>query len=168
MEAPEAIFKRRSIRKYSGRPVEREKIMKLLESAMAAPSAGNQQPWLFYVADSDEMKKKIMDSHPYSKMLAEATCAIVVCGDLTKEKYKNYWPIDCSAATQNILITATALGLGAVRFGVYPREERVSGIKKVFDMPAHIMPLSIVSVGYPGEEKPPSNRFDPSRIFFEK
>ena len=97
---------------------------------MAAPSAGNQQPWHFIVIDDREILSEIPKFHPYSKMLNEASCAIVVCGDVTLQRFEGYWVQDCSAATQNMLLMATELGLGSVWLGAYPREERVEALKK--------------------------------------
>ena len=94
--------------------------------------------------------------------------AILICGDLKSEKHKGYWVQDCSAATQNLLVAAQAKGLGAVWLGVYPREDRVAGIRKVLGLPEHIVPLSLIPVGHKGEEKPPANRYDPSRVHHDR
>ena len=164
MEAMDAILSRRSIRKYTEQPVSDEAIHELLKAAMSAPSAGNQQPWQFLVIRERSILDEIPKYHPYSAMLKEASVAILVCGDLKSEKHKGYWVQDCSAATQNLLVAAQAKGLGAVWLGVYPREDRVAGIRKVLGLPEHIVPLSLIPVGYKGEEKPPANRYDPSRV----
>ena len=110
----------------------------------------------------------VTEVHPYSGMLKEAELAIVVCADLDKEKHQGYWPQDCAAATENILIEAQHLGLGAVWLGVYPREDRVKGVKKLLDLPERIIPLSIIPIGYPSEKKGPAERFDKSRIHFDR
>lgn len=94
--------------------------------------------------------------------------AILVCGDLQLEKIRGYWVQDCSAATENILIAANAKGLGAVWLGVYPIERRVTGIKKLLDLPENVIPFSIVSIGYPAVKKPPANRYDNSRIHYNR
>jgi nitroreductase len=135
---------------------------------MAAPSAENQQPWEFIVVTDKEILNNITKIHPYSQMLREAALVIIVCADLAKEINTGYWVQDCAAATENILIEAKYLGLGSVWLGVYPREERVTGIKKLFNLPEEVMPLSIVSIGYPAEEKEPSDRYDESRIHINK
>jgi nitroreductase len=162
------IFERRSIRKYSGKSVSDPDIEKLLKAAMAAPSAGNQQPWEFVVIKDKSIMNAVTEVHPYSSMIKEAELAIVVCADLDKEKHQGYWPQDCAAATENILIEAQYLGLGAVWLGVYPREDRVKGIKKLLDLPESIIPLSILPIGYPAEQKGPADRFDRSRIHFDR
>ena len=164
MEAMEAIFSRRSIRKYTEQPVPDESVKELLEAAMSAPSAGNQQPWHFVVIKDRGILDEIPNYHPYSVMLKEASVAILICGDLKSEKHKGYWVQDCSAATENLLISVEAKGLGAVWLGVYPREDRVDGIRKLLGLPEHIIPLSLIPVGFKGEEKPPANRYDASKV----
>ena len=159
-----AIIERRSIRKYSGKPVEKSIIDILLKSAMYAPSARNQQPWHFIVIDDRSLLNSIMKVHPYAAMLSEAEAAILVCGDEHLELSKGYWSVDCAAATQNLLLAAHAMGLGAVWLGVYPRQERLEGIRRIFDLPGHVHPFSLVSLGYPEESKEIPERFKPERI----
>ena len=158
------IFERRSIRKYSKLSISDSDIDNLLRAAMSAPSAGNQQPWEFILIKDKNIMSDITKIHPYSQMLKEAQLAIVVCADLDKEKHSGYWVQDCSAATENILIEAQHLGLGSVWLGVYPREDRVTGLKEILNLPERVIPLSIISLGYPAEKKGPSNRFDKLRI----
>ena len=162
------IFERRSIRKYSKLPITDSDIENLLRAAMAAPSAGNQQPWEFILIKDKKILADITKVHPYSQMLKEAQLAIVVCADLDKEKHGGYWVQDCSAATENILIEAQHLGIGSVWLGVYPREDRVKGIKELLKLPLRVIPLSIISLGYPAEKKEPSNRYDNLRIHINK
>jgi nitroreductase len=160
----EAIMTRRSIRHYIRRNVDKSQIELLLKSAMYAPSANNQQPWHFIVMDKPDLFGKIMKVHPYAKMLSEAGAAILVCGDENLERSKGYWPVDCSAATQNILLAAHSLGLGAVWLGVYPRRERMDGMRGIFNLPGNIQPFSLVSIGYPAEKKEVPERFKEERI----
>ncbi|HZJ58054.1 MAG TPA: nitroreductase family protein [Clostridia bacterium] len=162
------IFKRRSIRAYTDRTVPDELIEKVLRAGMAAPSAGNQQPWHFVVIDDRNTLNEIPKIHPHSDMLREASHAIVVCGDIPSQKYEGYWVQDCSAATQNMLLMATELGLGSVWLGVYPIEDRIEALKNLFGMPDEVIPLCIVSIGYPAETKEPEDRFDASRIHKNK
>ncbi len=164
MEVIEAILTRRSIRKYSREKITDNQIEIILKAAMYAPSAMNQQPWHFIVIDDREKLNLIMEVHPYSKMLKEAGLAILVCGDERLQLSKGYWVVDCGAATQNLLLAAHGIGLGAVWLGVHPREERKSGIRKIFHLPDHIQPFSLISIGYPAEEKPVPERFKPERI----
>ncbi len=164
MEVIEAILTRRSIRKYSREKVTGNQIEIILKAAMYAPSAMNEQPWHFIVIDDREKLNLIMEVHPYSKMLKEAGLAILVCGDERLQLSKGYWVVDCGAATQNLLLAAHGIGLGAVWLGVHPREERKSGIRKIFHLPDHVQPFSLISIGYPAEEKPVPQRFKPERI----
>ncbi len=162
MDALEAIFTRRSIRKYTDEPVTEEKIKTLLEAGMNAPSANNRQPWHFIVVDERERLNAIMEVHPYSKMLAQAPLAIIVCGDITRSE--RYWQQDCAAATENLLLAARALGLGSVWLGVYPKEDRTKGITKIFNLPKNIRPLCVIAVGHPAEEAGCVERYDPSKV----
>jgi nitroreductase len=125
-----AILNRRSIRKYKDIKVSDETIEQLLKAGMAAPSAGNEQPWEFVVLRDKEIMKKITEIHPYSQMLLSTDAAIVVCGDESKEVFKGFWVQDCSAAAENILIAAEDMGLGAVWLGVYPMADRVDAYKR--------------------------------------
>jgi len=163
-----SILTRRSIRKYTGKEVTDEQLKELLKAGMSAPSAGNEQPWHFIIIRSKETFEKIMKVHPYSKMLAEASAAIAVCGDESRQIHEGYWVQDCSAATENILIQANDMGLGAVWLGVYPRTDRVEAIKKILELPPEITPLCLISIGYPAETKEPANRYDEKRIHYEK
>jgi len=159
-----SIFTRRSIRRYTDAPVPEEMLEKILRAGMAAPSAGNEQPWHFVVLTDKNILREIPKFHPYSHMLNHANLAIVVCGDLSAQKYEGYWVQDCSAATQNMLLMAEELGLGSVWLGVYPTEDRVKGMKKLLGLPENIVPFSILPIGYPDEKKDPVDRFNPSRI----
>lgn len=164
MDAMEAILTRRSVRSYADAPVSDSVVKGLLEAAMSAPSAGNQQPWQFICVTDREILSAITRVHPYSGMLAQAPLAIVVCGDLSRERFQGYWVQDCSAATQNLLIAARALELGAVWLGVYPLEDRVEGLRKIFGLPESIVPLCVVSVGYPAVAQGPADRYDGRRV----
>jgi len=172
MEEPidgfETIITRRSIRKYKKRPISQEIIRKLLQAASSAPSAGNQQPWHFVILDDRKILNVIHTFHPSAKMLFSADKAILVCGDLHLEKFKGYWMVDCAAATENILLAAHTLGLGACWLGLYPREGRMAGMKKLLHLPSHIIPFAVVSLGYPDEIKPREDRYDQSRIHHNK
>jgi nitroreductase len=162
------IFERRSIRKYTGEDISDESIKELLKAAMAAPSAGNQQPWDFIVVKDRTVLNEIPKVHQYAQMLREAPLAIIVCGSLDREKHKGYWMQDCAAAIENMLIEAQFLGLGAVWLGVYPREDRVAGIKKLLEIPENVMPLAVISIGYPAESKEASQRYDEKKVHINK
>lgn len=160
----EVILSRRSIRKYTDRTVEEATLETLLRAGMSAPSAHDQRPWEFLLVDDRETLHAITLFHPYSKMLHKASAAIVVCGHTTNIKSTRFWPQDCAAATMNILLAAHALGVGSVWLGVYPMEHLVSKVRALLDVPEDVTPFSIVSLGYPAEEKEPSKRYDPARV----
>jgi len=164
MDTFEAIFNRRSIRKYMDKRISDESIELIIKSAMYAPSAGNSQPWQFIVVDSAEKKREIADFHNHGKMIARCSHAIVVCADKKLEKYEGRFMLDCSAATQNILLAATALGIGSVWVGLYPVQSRMDGITKICRLPDNLIPMCITALGYPDESKESENRFKPERI----
>ncbi len=168
MDAIDAILTRRSIRRYRNEALPDLVIYELLRTAMAAPSAGNEQPWHFVVINDRHTLDQITQIHPYAQMLKEAPVAILVCGDTAIEKHKGFWVQDCSAATENILISACAKELGAVWLGVYPREERVNGLKKLLNIPGNVVPFALVALGYPAEEKHREDRYNIDRIHLEK
>jgi nitroreductase len=163
-----AILRRRSIRKYTQDTIPDDVIKKLFEAGMSAPSAGNQRPWHFVVIKDKEALVKLADASPYSKMTKDAPMAILVCGDLELESHKGYWVQDCSAATENILIEVAENNLGAVWLGMYPREERVEYIRKLLNIPDHVVPFALIPVGYPAETKETSSRYDESRVHYEQ
>jgi nitroreductase len=160
----ELIITRRSIRKYTNRTVNEIQIEQLLQAAMYAPSARNEQPWHFIAVTNRIILDKIMQSHPYAAMLKDAPLAIVVLADESIEKTSGYWAQDCAAATQNILLSAHAMELGSVWLGVYPREERMLAIRQLFNLPNHIHPFSIIAIGYSNEQKAHPERFIESRV----
>lgn len=168
MDVYETILTRRSIRKYKKQPIPEEVIEKLLHAGFCAPSAGNQQPWHFVILDDRKILNVIHTFHPSARMLTEADKAILVCGDLHLEKFKGYWMIDCAAATENILLAGHSLGLGCCWLGLYPREGRVLGMRKLLQLPAHIIPFSLISIGYPAESKPSEERYHNERIHRNK
>jgi nitroreductase len=164
----EAILSRRSIRKFTKEPVSDEIVKELLKAAMSAPSAVNQQPWHFIVIRERQILDEIPKIQPYSQMLRDAPVAVVVCGDLNLEKAKGFWVQDCSAATQNILIAVQVKGLGAVWLGFYPREDRIKALQKLLDIPKHVIPFSVIPIGYSAEQKPPASRYNESRIHYDR
>ena len=169
MDIIELIKTRRSIRKFdTTKSVSVEQQNLLLTAAMYAPSAGNQQVWHFITITNKLTFDKINEFHPYSSMLKNADLAILVCGDSSIEIKPGYWPVDCSAATQNILLAAHGLGLGAVWLGVYPVPERQNGMSQLLNLPEHIHPFSLVAIGYPAEEKKMTERFKSERVHSEK
>lgn len=164
MDAIEAIMTRRSIRKYTDKPVTEDQVKQILSAAMAAPTAGNQQAWEFVVITDRKILDAVPEVHPYSRMILEAPAAVLVCGNLETETKGGYYPQDCAAATQNILLAAHAQGLGAVWLGVYPREERVTGVRKLLGIPDHVVPVSLVVIGHPAESHPRIDRYDEEKV----
>lgn len=168
METIEAIHTRRSIRKYTKQSVSEDIIKELLEAAMYAPSAGNQQPWHFVVIRERQILDAIPNFHPHAKMLRDAVVAILICADPSLEKYKGRWTQDCSAATQNILLAAHAKGLGAVWVAIHPEAARIKSIQELLSIPESIIPLALIPIGYPAEEKTQPERFNASRIHYNR
>lgn len=155
------IFSRRSIRRYSGEPVTEAEITSLLEAGMAAPSAANRKPWHFCIITDKAALNKLAEGHPYGKMLAQAELAIAVCGD---PSISSWWVQDCTAATENILIAASGLGLGAVWLGCHGADGREELVREVTGIPAAIGVLNLISVGRPGETKEARTQYDPDRV----
>jgi len=133
---------------------------------MAAPSASNCQPWHFVVINDRSKMIEITKIHPYAQMLRTSNAAILIVGDTILEHGPGYWTVDCGAATENILLAAHGLGLGAVWLGIYPRESRINAFRELFHLPGNIQPFALVSIGFPAEEKQPSNRFHPERVHY--
>jgi nitroreductase len=161
----ETIFSRRSIRKYTAEPVSEADIKTLLKAAMSAPSASNNKPWHFVVVTERGTLDALADAHPYGKMLAQAPLCIVACGD---PAISDYWEQDCSAATENLLIAVTALGLGAVWLGVHPRDQRIGFTRQILGIPETVVPLNLISIGHPAEKKEPRTQYDEARVHREK
>jgi nitroreductase len=162
------IFERKSVRKYQNKPVEKEKIEKLLRAAMQAPSAGNQQPWEFLVIQEKTTLKKLSEMSQYSRMLDGAGLAVIFLGNTERIRMMGYWEQDMGAATENLLLEAVELGLGAVWLGVSPMQDRMEYVRNLFDLPENIKPFSIVSIGYPAEDREFTDRYDEKRVHFEK
>ncbi|MDR0442583.1 MAG: nitroreductase family protein [Treponema sp.] len=160
--------KRRSIRKFQpDKPVTREQLDRLLKAAMLAPSACNTRPWEFLAITKREMLDKIAEIHPYAKMCETATAAIVVVAlPQTKEKPEGYFPQDCGAATENILLEAAGIGLGACWCGVYPREERMVSIRGLFNIQEPKIPFNIIAIGTPDEAPGQRGFFEAAKVTY--
>ena len=163
MDTMEAILTRRSIRKYTKQPVSDEVVKELLEAAMCAPSGGNKQPWHFVIINDHKIMDEIPKYQPYSQMLKEAPVAILVCCDPNLQ-LQEFGVEDCSAATQNILLAAHAKGLGAVWIAVYHVEPVTTALKKLLNIPEHIMFTALIAIGYPAEQKPREDRYNADRV----
>ena len=159
------IFARRSIRSYTTQAVSEQHIKTLLQTAMAAPTASNMKPWHFVVVTDRHTLDKLAELHPYAKMLFEAPLCIAVCG--APAISASYWVQDCSASTENLLLAAVALGLGAVWLGVYPRDERVKAIREMLGIPNDIVPLNLHAVGHAAEEQQARTQYEAARVHHE-
>ena len=167
MELINGIFTRRSIRKYTKQLVSDDDIRTILAAGMQSPSAANCQPWHFVQIQDKDHLEEITRIHPYASMLKEASLAICILGDTKIEHGPGYWTADCGAATQNILLAAHGLGLGAVWLGIHPRVERIKTFAEYFNLPDHIKPFALVSIGYPDEDKPMVDRYQQNRVHYE-
>ncbi|MBI9079613.1 MAG: nitroreductase family protein [Pseudodesulfovibrio sp.] len=168
MELMEAIRTRRSIRKYENRIVPEEMVQEILDAAMMAPSAGNAQPWQFVVVTDREILDSMQDLHPHLKMITQAPLGILICGDLSLEKFAGYWVQDCAAAMQNMLLATHAKGLGAVWTGIHPVGERVMAFRKLFNLPEHIAPLGFAPIGWPAQKLKTESRYREDRVHINK
>jgi len=145
------IFRRRSVRKYLDKEIPAEMLNDLLEAGMAAPSARATDPWHFLVITERETLNRMTTALPHGKMLLAAPAAIVVCGDMNRalEGFESYMLQDVSAAVENILLAACALGLGSCWLGIHPRRNRMDSIRNIFSLPDHIIPVAGISLGWP-------------------
>lgn len=168
MDAVQAIMSRRSVRRFSGRPVEEQAVEALLRAAMQAPSAHNYQPWHFVVIRDRRALAEVPRFHRYAAMLPEADLAVVVCGDPALEAREATLNQDCGAAVQNLLLAAHALGLGAVWLGVHPDPARVEGLRRLTGLPPNILPVALVAVGHPAETPGAQDRYRPERVHRER
>lgn len=170
-ETLNAIYGRKSVRKFTDKTIEKEKVEALLKAGMSAPSARNKQPWDFIVVDDEHVLHELGDRLPYAKMLLHGKLAIVVCGNINKaleDEEKQYWIQDCSAATQNILLAAHSLGLGAVWTAAYPAKNRVKTVCDILDLPEKVIPLNVIPIGYPDEDTCPKDKFKQSNIHYNQ
>jgi nitroreductase/flavin reductase (DIM6/NTAB) family NADH-FMN oxidoreductase RutF len=163
------IATRTSVRSYLDKPVDAAIIEQLLRAGMAAPTAVNRQPWHFVVVTDKAQLKELAKANPHAGMLMKAPLAIVVCGDMKKAlngEAREFWVQDCSAATENILLAAHALGLGAVWTGTYPDLKRCEAVSTVLSLPEHLIPLNTIVIGYPDSENKPKDKWKPENISY--
>lgn len=167
MELKEALLKRRSIRKFTKESVSEEMIQELLHAAMSGPSACNKRPWEFYVVTNPEKMVELKGASRFTKF--EAPLAIVVCGNLERAlpvKMAEYWIQDCSAATENILLRAADLGLGAVWCGIYPQEQPQERVHQMLNIPKDQIPLNVIFIGHPAEDAEARDQYDEERVHY--
>jgi nitroreductase len=164
MDTLTAIHTRRSVRSFTDEPVSEADLKTVLGAAMVAPSAGNCQCWVFLVIDDPKLLARAPEINQYAAMAAKAPLAVLVCGDTLVERYPGYWVQDCSAATENLLLAARAVGLGSVWTGIHPVQERVDKAKALFRLPENIMPLGLVVLGHPAKEQKYEDRYVEAKI----
>ena len=166
----ENIMTRTSIRQFTSQPISKDTLDLVVKAGMAAPSAVNAQPWAFVVITEKEVLDSLNAIKPWFN-LKTATAAIAVCGDMSKAMEgtgREYWIQDCSAASENILLAAHAYGLGAVWCGVYPNDDIVAGVSRILELPENIIPLNIITMGYPAENPEPKDKFKTENIHYQK
>jgi nitroreductase len=164
MNALETIRTRRSVREYTDRTVPGEAVRELLAAAMSAPSAANEQPWHFIVIDDPRIISHLPAISPYADRPSCAPVAILVCADLHLRRTPDFWVQGCAAATENLLLAAHAMGLGAVWTGVYPIDDRMLGYRNLFSIPDHVVPFALVTIGHPASQSPPGDRYREDRV----
>ncbi|MEA3353410.1 MAG: nitroreductase family protein [Campylobacterota bacterium] len=164
MNTVETILSRRSTRNFNHKDISKEDINTILSCAMSAPTARNQQGFRFIVVDKQELLNKISQEIEHGKMCKDANKAIIVCYEIKDETSELYWIQDASAATQNILLSSTALGIGSVWVALHPREQKINFIKDQFNLPDHIKPLSLIALGYKENFLKQIDRFDSSKV----
>ncbi|MDR0367627.1 MAG: nitroreductase family protein [Bacteroidales bacterium] len=160
------IYNRKSVRNFiADKPIGKEDIDRIIRAGFAAPSGRDSRPWEIVVVDDREVLDGMAEKLPYAKMLAQSPLAMIVCGDTTKS---SYWYVDCSAVTENILLAVEALGLGAVWTAAYPYEDRTGVVAEYLHLPDNILPLVVIPMGYPQGEHKPKDKYDPTKIHYNK
>lgn len=167
MDAMTAIRTRRSVRSFTSQNVTDAQVTELLGAAMSAPSAGNEQPWEFVIIRDREILNNVGKLNRFAMYAKNAPVSILVCGNLNYDKHGGFWIEDVSAATQNILLAAHAMGLGAVWTGIYPLDDRVKGFRDLVKAPQNIVPMSLVVIGYPQHSTEPTDRTDMKRVHLD-
>jgi nitroreductase len=165
-ELLDVMYSRRSIRAFTDEPVSDEQVEAILKAGMAAPSAQNLQPWHFVVICKRKKLDALAGVHKYAHMLEKAPLAIVVCGD--QEISSKHWVEDTCAATQNILLAATALGLGGVWVSIYPKNKHQKMVRELLDIPDHVGVLCVLAIGHPAEKKKTRTQYNTERIHQEE
>ncbi|MDR2738190.1 MAG: nitroreductase family protein [Puniceicoccales bacterium] len=162
----EAILSRHSVRDFKPGDVPVETLEKLLHAGMSAPSAMHSSPWHFVAVTERDRLDGVAKIHPYASMSLRASAGILVCGDPAAETFADFFPQNCAAAVENILIAVSALGLGAVWVGLYPNESYIANFAQYFHLPKNIVPFAWVPIGYPLTKVGQDNRLDLSRVHY--
>ena len=169
MELKEALYKRRSVRKFTDEPISDGMIEELLHAAMSGPSACNKKPWEFYVVTNSDKLEELKGASKFTKF--NSKLAIIVCGNLSRAlplHMANYWIQDCSAAAENILLRVTDLGLGAVWCGIHPQKNAEERVRKMLDIPKSQVPLNVIFIGHPAEEPESRDQYEEVRVHYIK
>ena len=164
----DTIYDRRSVRKYIDKEVNPDIVDEILRAGMFAPSGCNKQPWHFVVFNEKDLIQEIKAMHPYASALSTAPVCIMVCGDTEKEMAPGFYQVDCSAAIENMLLCAKALGLDTCWMGIYPWEKTMKDFSDYFKLPENIKPYSLIAVGYGAEKRERPERFDAGKIHIDK
>lgn len=168
MDVLEAIFTRKSIRKFTGEPLSQEQLEIILKAGFSAPSAHNYKPSQFVVIRDAKKLEHIAKHHPYGKMAPNAGCAIIACGDIEKQNVEGFLVEDCSAAIENMLLAAHGIGLGAVWCGISPVPELMQLIKETTNLPDNIIPVGMMVVGHKDQERHVSDRYDAAKVHYDQ
>lgn len=166
-EVIDNIFSRKSVRAYTDQKVTRTQLDTLARVGMAAPTGMGREPWMFVLIDDRAILDSLAAELPNAAYLSRSTAAIAVCGNTEKammDVHENYWIQDCAAASENILLAAESMGLGAVWTGVWPRADRLESVNRILELPENIIPLNIIIIGYPAGENQPKDKFKPENI----
>ena len=169
MELKEVLLKRRSIRKFTEQSVSEEMMNELLHAAMSGPSACNKKPWEFYVITNKDKLEELKKASKFTKI--SSPLAIVVCGNLSKAlplHFADYWIQDCSAATENILLRVTDLGLGAVWCGIYPQKKAEERVREILGISGKEIPLNVIFIGHPAENPVERDQYDEKKVHYIK
>jgi nitroreductase len=164
MEALQAIMTRRSVRSFTDEPVSEEQLEALLRAAMAAPSAKNEQPWRIVVTRDRDVLRRWSMATPFARPLAGAAAGLAVCGETVAIKHSGFWVDDCGAATQNILLAAHAIGLGAVWIGVAPSKLMIANVRRILKPPRSVTPFALIAIGHPLTQPAPVDRYRPDFV----
>lgn len=168
MDTMEAMFTRRSIRKYTDKPVSTEDIEEILKAAFVAPSAADERPWHFVVIRHKDTLEGLAEAMEGCEMLETATLGLLICGDESLEQIPGFWQQDCSACAENVLLAAHAKGLGACWIAIGGVDPRVKAVREATDVPETIVPFALISIGHPAEELPGEDRYDETRVHAER